>query len=44
VEGDPELRRVLDDVQARKLDPLSAVSEIMSKVFGIDGNGDARSR
>jgi len=44
VEGDPELTRVLDDVQARKLDPLSAVSEIMSRVFGIDGNGDAGSR
>ena len=44
VEGDPELRRILDDVQARRLDPLSAVSEIMSRVFGIDGNGDAGSR
>ena len=36
--------RILDDVQGRKLDPLSAVSEIMSKVFGIDGSGDAGSR
>jgi hypothetical protein len=44
VEGDPDLRRLLDDVQARKLDPLSAVSEIMSRVFGIDGSGDAGSR
>jgi GTPase len=41
VEGDPELRRLLDDVQARALDPLSAVSEIMARVFGID-DGDGR--
>jgi hypothetical protein len=42
VEADPELRRLLDDVQARRLDPLSAVSQIMSRVFGIDGDADAR--
>jgi len=35
VEEDPELRQLLDDVQARTLDPLSAVSEIMSRVFRI---------
>jgi hypothetical protein len=37
VEQDPALQRLLDDVQARTLDPLSAVSEIMSRVFRIDG-------
>jgi LAO/AO transport system kinase len=44
VEQDPELRRLLDDVQARTLDPLAAVDEIMAKVFGIDGGGDAGTR
>ncbi len=33
VEGDPELRRLLDEVQRRELDPLTAVREIMEKVF-----------
>jgi LAO/AO transport system kinase len=44
VAGDPELRRLLDDVESRRLDPLSAVREIMEKVFRVgDGNGsDAR--
>jgi LAO/AO transport system kinase len=44
VEHDPELRRLLDEVQARTVDPLSAVSEIMSRVFGIDADGDAGAR
>jgi LAO/AO transport system kinase len=35
VEEDPALRQLLDEVEARTLDPLSAVSEIMSRVFGI---------
>jgi LAO/AO transport system kinase len=35
VEGDPELRRLLDEVQKRELDPLSAVREIMEKVFHL---------
>ncbi len=35
VENDPELRRVLDEVQRRELDPLSAVREIMEKVFNL---------
>ena len=35
VEGDPELKRVLEAVQDRKLDPLSAVREIMEKVFHL---------
>jgi GTPase len=40
VGDDPELRRVLDAVQRRELDPLSAVEEILEKVFHIgDGNG-----
>jgi LAO/AO transport system kinase len=39
VEGDAELRRVLDEVQRRELDPLSAVREIMEKVFHL-GDGD----
>jgi LAO/AO transport system kinase len=41
VEGDPELRRLLDEVQKRELDPLTAVREIMEKVFHLpDGDGD----
>jgi LAO/AO transport system kinase len=32
----PELRRLLDDVQARRLDPLSAVRAILEQVYGID--------
>jgi LAO/AO transport system kinase len=35
VQEDPELRRLLDEVQARELDPLTAVREIMEKVFRI---------
>ncbi len=35
VAEDPELRRLLDAVQRRELDPLSAVREIMEKVFKI---------
>jgi LAO/AO transport system kinase len=43
VADDPELRRLLDAVQRRELDPLSAVREIMSKVFKLDRDGsDAR--
>jgi LAO/AO transport system kinase len=37
VAEDPELRRLLDEVQERQLDPLSAVREIMSKVFKVGG-------
>src|SRR5919202_4656370 len=39
VEGDPELRRLLDAVQRRELDPLSAVREILQRVFKL---GDTR--
>jgi LAO/AO transport system kinase len=35
VADDPELRRLLDEVQRRQLDPLSAVREILEKVFRI---------
>ena len=39
VADDPELRRLLDEVQRRELDPLTAVREILEKVFHIDGAG-----
>jgi LAO/AO transport system kinase len=40
VREDAELRRLLEDVQARRLDPLTAVREILDKVFKIDpGDG-----
>ena len=39
VENDPELRRLLDEVQQRELDPLTAVREIMERVFKL-GDGD----
>ncbi|TML88262.1 MAG: methylmalonyl Co-A mutase-associated GTPase MeaB [Actinobacteria bacterium] len=41
VADDPELRRLLDEVQRRELDPLTAVREILDKVFhiGHQGNG-----
>jgi GTPase len=35
VAADPELQRLLDEVQRRELDPLSAVREIMEKVFHV---------
>ena len=38
VAGDPELLRLLDEVQRRELDPLTAVREIVEKVFGISGD------
>ncbi len=39
VADDPELRRLLDEVADRELDPLSAVREIVERVFRIDGDG-----
>ena len=40
VAGNEDLRRLLDEVQARKLDPLTAVREILEQVFRIgDDNG-----
>jgi LAO/AO transport system kinase len=43
VRSDPELERLLGEVQQRELDPLSAVREIMEKVFRIrpDSGGPA---
>ena len=38
VADDPELRRLLDEVQRRELDPLTAVRGILQKVFKV---GDA---
>jgi GTPase len=44
VADDPELRRLLSAVQRRELDPLSAVEEILEKVFRIrDGHGSRAS-
>ena len=40
VVDDPELRRLLDEVHRRELDPLTAVREILDKVFHIDGTRD----
>jgi LAO/AO transport system kinase len=42
VGSDPGLQQLLDDVQARRLDPLSAVTEILSRVFGVDDGADGR--
>ena len=42
VADDAELRRLLAEVQARELDPLTAVQEILEKVFRIhDGDGNS---
>jgi LAO/AO transport system kinase len=43
VHDDPELQRLLGAVQRRELDPLSAVREIMEKVFKV-GDGDTHTR
>jgi LAO/AO transport system kinase len=36
LEQDPELRRLLDEVHARRLDPLTATREISERVFPTD--------
>jgi LAO/AO transport system kinase len=41
VQDDPQLRRLLDDVEGRKLDPLTAVREILEQVFHL-GPADTR--
>ena len=41
VRDDPALRRVLQSVEERELDPLSAVTQILEEVFRIDA-ADAR--
>ena len=40
VANDPELRRLLDEVQRRELDPLTAVREIMERVFKLGDTAD----
>jgi LAO/AO transport system kinase len=40
VADDPELGRLLEEVERRELDPLTAVREIMEKVFKLDGADD----
>jgi LAO/AO transport system kinase len=40
VADDPELRRLLDEVQRRELDPLTAVREIMERVFKLGDKAD----
>jgi LAO/AO transport system kinase len=37
VAEDPALREVLEQVEARQLDPLSAVQRILEEVFALDG-------
>ncbi len=39
VADDPELHSLLEQVQRRQLDPLTAVREILDKVFGVDDGG-----
>jgi LAO/AO transport system kinase len=41
VADDPELQRLLEEVEQRRLDPLTAVREIMEKVFRV-GSADDR--
>jgi putative protein kinase ArgK-like GTPase of G3E family len=41
VAGDAELGRLLGEVERRELDPLTAVREIMEKVFRV-GSADGR--
>ena len=43
VAGDPELRRLLDEVQSRELDPLTAVREIMERVFHLSSGARLQS-
>jgi len=40
VADDPELWRLLDEVQSRELDPLTAVKEIMERVFKLGDTTD----
>ena len=44
VADDPELRRLLDEVQRRELDPLTAVREIMIRVFKVEADGTSPER
>jgi LAO/AO transport system kinase len=42
VRSDPELERLLDAVQRRELDPLSAVHEILERVFRVSVEDEGR--
>jgi GTPase len=42
VADDEALRRLLDEVQSRKLDPLTAVREIMREVFKLEDEDGTR--
>jgi GTPase len=44
VTGDPELQRLLDQVRRRQLDPLTAVHQILGKVFHIGDEDDSDPR
>ena len=44
VQDDAELARLLDQVRRRTLDPLTAVHEILRKVFHIDDQDDSHPR
>src|SRR5436309_9800103 len=44
VQDDPELRRLLEEVQERRLDPLSAVRAILQEVFHIGDENDTHTR
>jgi LAO/AO transport system kinase len=44
VEDDPELRRLLEDVQSRELDPLTAVGEILERVFNLGDRDGSQAR
>jgi LAO/AO transport system kinase len=44
VQDDPQLRRLLEEVQERQLDPLSAVRAILQEVFHIGDEDDTHSR
>jgi len=42
VADDPELRRLLEQVQRRELDPLTAVREILDEVFKLGDEDSTR--
>ena len=44
VAEDPELVSLLEQVRQRELDPLTAVHEILRKVFRIDDDNDSDAR
>jgi LAO/AO transport system kinase len=44
VADDAELRTLLEAVEERRLDPLSAVQEVLERVFRIDGRGSPDAR